>query len=99
MLVHYRHHVVLPHELILSFGMRKFFVLITDNRLPFPTFLRDLEKYVLQSKIPEVDLDRRSENTHVRKEHEVSQEPKEKEVMDGQCNRQDGEEDYNAWLR
>lgn len=46
-LVRCRHQVMIPHEMILSFGMRKFVVLITDNHLPFPTFRRDLDKYVL----------------------------------------------------
>lgn len=54
-LVHCRHHVVLPHKLFQSFGMRKFIVLITDNRLPFPVFRRDLEKYIYQSKRPQDD--------------------------------------------
>lgn len=43
-LVRCRNRVALPHEIILSFGMRKFIVLITDNHLPFPTFRRDLDK-------------------------------------------------------
>lgn len=46
MLVRYRHLVVLLHEITLSFRMRKYIVLITDNHLPFLTFRRDLEKYV-----------------------------------------------------
>lgn len=48
-LVRCRHRVILPHEMFLSFGMRKFIILITDNRLPFSVFRRDLEKYVYQS--------------------------------------------------
>lgn len=44
-----RHNVVLPHEVVLSFGMRKFIVLITNNRLPFPSFQRDLDKYVYKA--------------------------------------------------
>lgn len=55
-LVRCRHRVILPHELILSFGMRKFIVLIIDNRLPFPVFRRDLEKYIYQAEWPSDDL-------------------------------------------
>lgn len=36
----------LPHEIELSFGMRKFFILITDLHAPFPTFRLELEKYI-----------------------------------------------------
>ncbi|KAH7682449.1 Zinc finger CCHC-type protein [Dioscorea alata] len=46
-LVRCRPWVVLPHEVSLSFGMRRYLVLITDNHLPFPTYRRDLEKYVV----------------------------------------------------
>lgn len=44
-----------PSQLFLSFDMRKFIVLITDNRLPFPVFRRDLEKYIYQSERPQDD--------------------------------------------
>lgn len=37
-LVRCHHRTSLPFEVSLSFGMRRFIVLITDNRLPFPNF-------------------------------------------------------------
>ncbi|KAH7667215.1 Aldehyde dehydrogenase N-terminal protein [Dioscorea alata] len=52
-LVRCRPRVVLPHEVVLSFGMRKYIVMITDNHLPFPTYRRDLEKYVVT--LPKAD--------------------------------------------
>lgn len=45
-LARYRPCVTLPHEVSLSFEMRKFIVLITENTLPFPIFRKDLEKFV-----------------------------------------------------
>lgn len=44
-LVRCRLRVALPHEVEFSFGMRKFIILITDNRMPFTSFRKDLEKY------------------------------------------------------
>lgn len=51
-LVRCRPCVVLPHEVAFSFGMRKFIILITDNKLPFPSFRKDLEKYVYLATSP-----------------------------------------------
>lgn len=51
-LVRYRPWIILPHEVSFSFGMRKFIVLITDNKLPFPIFRKDLEKFVYTEASP-----------------------------------------------
>lgn len=51
-LVRCRPRVALLHEVAFSFGMRKFLILITDNRLPFPSFRKDLEKYVYPATSP-----------------------------------------------
>lgn len=51
-LVRRRPRVVLPHEVAFNFGMRKFLILITDNKLPFSSSSKDLEKYVYPATSP-----------------------------------------------
>lgn len=51
-LVRRRPRVILPHEVAFNFGMRKFLILITDNKLPFSSSSKDLEKYVYPATSP-----------------------------------------------
>lgn len=72
---------MLPFEVELNFGMRRFVILITDNKLPFPTFRRDLEKFVYSSMRLASELEATEEN-HSRFTHEISREAKGKEALD-----------------
>ncbi|XP_039119044.1 uncharacterized protein LOC120255245 [Dioscorea cayenensis subsp. rotundata] len=80
-LVRCRPRVMLPHELILSFGMRKFIVLITNNHFPFLTFQRDLEKYIyLPSRSDDGEV--RITSSNDRLSAALSREDKEKAKME-----------------
>lgn len=78
-LVHCHRQTVLLVEVALSYRMRRFIVLITDSKLPFPTDFGDLEKFVYTSgktveEAPE-EMDTRSRFTH-----DIPKEAKGKEV-------------------
>lgn len=63
-LVRCYNHAKIPFEVSLSFDMRKFTILITDNKLQFPSFHRDLEKFVYSSATLAVDVKDRVAPTH-----------------------------------
>lgn len=84
-LVRCRPRVMLPHEFILIFGMRKFILLIIDNHLPFSTFRRDLEKYIYQPSRPG-DCEVISSTSNDRPVAALNHEAKGKAVMGAQSN-------------
>lgn len=71
----------IPFEISLSFGMRMFTVLITDNKLPFPSFRRDSEKFVYSSKSLAMEEENRVE-AQARFTHEIPRETKGKGVAE-----------------
>lgn len=79
-LVRCHHRTLLPCEVSLSFGMRKFVILITDNKLSFPTFRRDLEKFVYTSATLAME-EAEHDACRTRFTHELTREAKGKEKL------------------
>lgn len=81
----------LRFEVSLSFGMRMFTILITDNKLPFPSFRRDLEKFTYSSTLLAMEEENWVED-RTRFTHEIPQEAKGKgaiELQEGDVHRRE----------
>ncbi|XP_039139731.1 uncharacterized protein LOC120277049 [Dioscorea cayenensis subsp. rotundata] len=86
----------LPFEVSLSFGMRRFIVLITDNWLPFPTFRNDLEKFCYSSASLECEIDSEAPRGP-RFTHEVPREANGKDTKGAQVTGKDQGNREQQW--
>lgn len=95
-LVRCHHRPSLPFEISLCLGMRRFMVLITDNRLSFPKFRLDLEKFCYSSTV--LECEREVEASGQPKfTHEIFKEVKGNEVKGSQNTEMGKEQCESHW--